>query len=123
MKQQSRTIRVAVYGTLLEGERNAHLASDAHSRHPCTLTGTLYDTGYGFPAFVPEGSTPVRAELLAVSTETFARLDRLEGYPNLYTRQKISVHVSGCIQTAWVYIMNRLPKEATVIVGGDWRGR
>ena len=49
----ARTFKVAVYGTLMAGERNEWWAADALDRRPCVLRGTLYDTGWGYPAFVP----------------------------------------------------------------------
>jgi gamma-glutamylcyclotransferase (GGCT)/AIG2-like uncharacterized protein YtfP len=49
-------------------------------------------------------------------------MDRLEGYPNFYRREQIQVTlVGGGRVLAWVYILNRLPEDATVIEGGDWR--
>lgn len=118
------TIFVAAYGTLLSGERNASLASDAIRRVPCALTGTLHDTGWGFPAFDPHGDTTIAAELLEVTPETFARLDRLEGYPRLYTRQQLPVTLrNGRKHLAWVYIMNHLPPTTTLIPSGNWRRR
>lgn len=62
------------------------------------------------------------AELLEVDEATMERLDRLEGYPNLYDRRKVTVSLpDGQADTAWVYVMNRLPDRARVIPGGDWR--
>ena len=51
-----------------------------------TITGTLYDTGYGFPAFVPEGENTVAAELIEIPFEDWEAVDRLEGYPRLCDR-------------------------------------
>ena len=75
-----------------------------------------------------EGSTEiaeafnVAGELLTVSEETFARLDALEGYPNLYGRERITVLLEdGSRAEAWVYVMRRLPLRSVVIKGGDWR--
>lgn len=71
---------------------------------------------------MPEGATEVVAELLEVDEATMERLDRLEGYPNLYDRRKVTVSLpDGQADTAWVYVMNRLPDRARVIPGGDWR--
>lgn len=120
-----RTYLVAVYGTLLAGERNEKWAADALSRTPCLLAGSLHDTGYGFPAFVPsEGGKPVRAELLEVSRETILRLDVLEGVPELYRRRTVpAVLPCGEVFRAIVYVMNRLPTGAKTIPSGDWRRR
>ena len=114
--------KVFVYGTLLTGERNARWAMNAR-RHPAWTHGTIYDTGYGYPAFVKEGETKIVGELLTVDDEGFASMDRLEGYPRLYRREEIMVTTDSGRRKAWVYIMNRLPEHAKVIASGDWRNR
>ncbi len=112
--------RVFVYGTLLSGECNARRARTA-KRSPAWATGTIYDTGYGYPAFVRQGETKIAGELLTVDDESFESMDMLEGYPRLYRREEIDVYTPNGRFRAWVYIMNRLPEHATVIEGGDWR--
>jgi len=115
--------RVFVYGTLLAGERNAHWARGAR-RHPAWTYGTIYDTGFGYPAFVREGETRIAGEVLAVDDEGLRSMDRLEGYPRLYRREEIEVYPKcGGRVRAWVYIMNSLPKDAKVIASGSWRKR
>ena len=112
--------KVFVYGTLLTGECNARRAGRARRQKAWTL-GTIYDTGYRFPAFVKRGRTRIVGELLTVDDEGFRSMDWLEGYPRLYRREQIRVHLVGGGQVlAWVYIMNNLPKKATVIESGDW---
>ena len=116
-------IRVAVYGTLLTGEGNFRVGADALDRKTCRLRGTLYDPHYGFPAFVPKGrgAFDVAGEVLTVTPETFARLDRLEGYPNLYGRERVPALLEdGSRVEAWVYVMRRLPEGSKVIDSGDW---
>ena len=112
--------KVFVYGTLLAGERNACCAGNAR-RQKAWTRGTLYDTGWRFPAFVKRGDTVVKGEVLTVDDEGFAALDRLEGYPRLYRREKVRVNlVGGGSVLAWVYVMNALPADASVIESGDW---
>ena len=112
--------KVFVYGTLLTGECNAHRAGRARRQKAWTL-GTVYDTGYRFPAFVKRGRTRIVGEVLTVDDDGFKSMDWLEGYPRLYRREQIRVHLVGGGQVlAWVYIMNDLPKKATVIESGDW---
>jgi gamma-glutamylcyclotransferase (GGCT)/AIG2-like uncharacterized protein YtfP len=120
---QEKLIRVAVYGTLMKGERNEHWGADARRRVPCTIRGVLYDTGWGYPAFVPDdGGRDVAAELLDVTPETLARLDRLESYSRLYRRECVKAVPEGRAEAvAMVYVMNRLPLGASVIRCGDWR--
>lgn len=123
--KKNEPIRVAVYGTLLTGDANERIGADALDRKPCRMSGTLYDPNGGwYPAFVPDGTEAfnVAGEVLMVSAETFARLDRLEGYPNLYDRVRIPVlREDGTRVDAWVYVMRSLPQGAKVIDGGDWR--
>lgn len=114
--------RVFVYGTLLTGERNARWALGAR-RVRATAKGTIYDTGFGYPAFVRKGETRIEGELLLVDEEGFKSMDRLEGYPRLYRREEIMVTTESGRRKAWVYIMNRLPEHAKVIESGDWRNR
>ena len=119
----AKTFKVAVYGTLMAGERNERWAADALDRRPCVLRGTLYDTGWGYPAFVPNmDGGEVKAELLTVTADTLARMDVLEGYPRLYRRETIlAVPGDGSIEVVMVYVMNKLPRGAMVIADGDWR--
>ena len=115
--------KVFVYGTLLTGERNARWAMNARRQKAWTL-GTIYDTGWGYPAFVKRGRTRIVGELLTVNEAGFRSMDQLEGYPRLYRREQIQINlVGGGRVLAWVYIMNHLPEKATVIEGGDWRNR
>ena len=116
------TVKLIVYGTLMSGERNHCFCRNAVSNTPCTVTGILYDTGYGFPAFVPEGDSVVKAELIEIPIEDWAAVDRLEGYPRLYDRQLYPAKIAdGTEVSGWVYIMNKLPDNARVIESGDWK--
>lgn len=119
-----KTVSLIVYGTLMTGERNHRFCQNAISLKPCTITGTLYDTGYGFPAFEPLGDTIVKAELIEVPIEDWPNVDRLEGYPRLYNRKLMDFELpDGSTIQAWIYIMNELPPKATVIPSGDWKNR
>ena len=116
------TVKLIVYGTLMSGERNHHFCQNAVSLTPCTITGTLYDTGYGFPAFMPEENTSVQAELIEIPLADWADVDRLEGYPRLYDRQLLQATLAdGGEATGWVYIMTELPDGAKVIESGSWK--
>ena len=116
------TVKLIVYGTLMSGERNHRFCRNAISITPCTVTGTLYDTGYGFPAFMPEGDGVVKAELIEIPLADWADVDRLEGYPRLYDRQLLQATLAdGGEATGWVYIMTELPEDAKVIESGNWK--
>ena len=117
-----KTVKLIVYGTLMSGERNHRFCRNAVSIIPCTVTGTLYDTGYGFPAFIPEGNTVVNAELIEIPIADWAAVDRLEGYPRLYDRQLLQATLTdGGEATGWIYIMNTLPPMTKVIESGSWK--
>lgn len=118
------TVQIITYGTLMTGERNHRYCRNAVGIRPCTITGTLYDTGWGFPAFVPGGTGTVKAELVEIPRADWPAMDRLEGYPRLYDRKLIPATLEdGSTVTAWVYVMNNLPQQAEIIAGGDWKNR
>ena len=85
-QMKKETVLIAAYGTLRSGERNERFCRNAVSRRSATISGTLYDTGWGFPAFVPKGETKVAVELIEIPIRDWADVDRLEGYPRLYDR-------------------------------------
>ena len=117
-----KTVKLIVYGTLMSGERNHHYCRNAVSITPCTVTGTLYDTGCGFPAFQPEGDNTVAAELIEIPFEDWEAVDRLEGYPRLYDRQLFPARLAdGTEVSGWIYIIHTLPWCATVIKSGVWK--
>ena len=116
------TVKLIVYGTLMTDEPNHCFCNNAVKITPCTIIGTLYDTGYGFPAFQPEGNGTVKAELIEIPFEDWAGVDRLEGYPRLYDRRLFSCTLSdGATENGWIYIMNSLPPQAKVIDSGNWK--
>ena len=116
------TVKLIVYGTLMSGESNHRFCRNAVSITPCTVIGTLYDTGCGFPAFQAEGNTSVKAELIEIPIADWAAVDRLEGYPRLYDRQLLQATLTdGGEATGWIYIMNTLPPMTKVIESGSWK--
>ena len=126
MQKNADTALVAVYGTLLKGEGNERVPRRVLSRQQGTVSGSLFDTGYGFPTFLPSPKTArVEVEVIEVPTEVLLRdLDRLEGYPHLYNRVPITVDLEDGTQvTAWIYTMPILPRSATPIPSGSWRRR
>jgi len=75
--KNAKTVQVICYGTLMTGECNHGFCRNAVSIEPCIVTGTLYDTGWGFPAFVPGGITEVKAELVEIPIEDWPAMDRV----------------------------------------------
>ena len=118
------TIQIIAYGTLMTGERNHRFCRNALSIRPCTIRGVLYDTGWGFPAFEPGETGTVRAELIEIPAADLPAVDCLEGCPDLYDRRLIPATLEdGSTVSAWVYVMDELPKGAEVIPSGDWKNR
>lgn len=114
---------VAVYGSLLSGFGNHRLLEQSNFLGQSEITGfEMYSLG-GFPVICPvENKSVVQAEIYQVDDTTMARLDRLEGYPNFYNRQEVSVQVAGKVESAWVYFMSNPPNYAQdKIETGSWR--
>lgn len=131
---------VFVYGTLLPGERNAHVAAQGgpftarpatlrgHRLHhlepegyPALTPGTPQDTVYGYAlTYAPD-----------VWTAALPFLDELEGVhaaPPLYTREAVTLELDGGEKEklpAWVYVYARPERlnapGAEPVPGGDWR--
>lgn len=123
-KKKMNTVKIVCYGTLMTGERNHRFCRNAVSIKPCTFRGTLYDTGWGFPAVQLTGSGTVHGEIMEVPIADWPGIDRLEGYPRLYDREEIEVVLEdGTADRGWVYVMNDVSEMAKVIPGGNWKGR
>ncbi|AGA90007.1 hypothetical protein Thimo_1209 [Thioflavicoccus mobilis 8321] len=110
--------RVFVYGTLLRGQVNHRLLADAeflgeHRTEPCF---SLYDLG-AYPGLTRGGCTAVAGEIYRVDNVGLLRLDRLEDYPRLYTRDPIASPWGR----AWVYCYRGRIRDRALIRSGDWR--
>lgn len=113
--------KVFVYGSLmssgwnhylLEGSDKLGVAITAHSAY------NMHNLG-GFPG-VQEAMPGnfIRGEIYEVDNQTFSQLDRLEGYPRLYTRKKIDVRIQSTNQfeRAWIYLINNFQYATRVEV-------
>ncbi|SEI89302.1 Uncharacterized conserved protein YtfP, gamma-glutamylcyclotransferase (GGCT)/AIG2-like family [Deinococcus reticulitermitis] len=129
---------VFVYGTLMPGERNAHVAAQGgvFRAAPATLGGfrLLHLAPEGYPGIVrgrPEDR--VRGYALTYEASAWAQarpwLDALEGVdevPPLYTRERVRLTLgTGAECAAWTYVYARLDRLAgpgvRELPGGDWR--
>lgn len=111
--------RVFVYGTLLSGEPNHHVLGGAACLGPARTAPAFELYNFGpYPGLVANGHTRVVGEVYAVDDETLARLDWLEGYPELYDRQEIALDggtaIAYTVRAEQVWGLPRVP-------GGDWR--
>lgn len=116
----STTRRVFVYGSLRRGQVNHCLLAGArylgmHETHPAY---TMLDLG-PYPGVISGGRARVLGEVYAIDTTTFARLDRLEGYPLEYDRRLIPTLWGQ----SWIYLYRRAKGTEPRIVSGDWLRR
>lgn len=120
-------INVFVYGTLRQGEPNAHLLKRATCiAEQCWTDGFLYDTGYGYPAMQPTPSSRIYGELYSVTEEALGRLDQLEGYRegrknNLYERIVQTVYTDKGSFHSYMYIASKENLLKKKIPNGDWK--
>ena len=111
--------KVFVYGTLKAGFGNHRLLTNAKflgdAKTPANYT--MYSTG-GFPAVIKQGDTVITGEIYEVTDEEFKRLDSLEGYPSMYTREQIELQDSD--ETPWIYLWN-YATDMPVVPDGVWK--
>ena len=130
--------RVFVYGTLLPGERNAHIAARGARHDSCAarLSGfrLFHLSPEGYPAIVAgeTGDTVFGAALTYAPADWPAArrwLDELEGVdetPPLYTREQVTLTLGGGeAAPAWVYVYAQTQRlgqpGAERVLSGDWR--
>lgn len=116
----NKTNLVAVFGSLRQNLWNNHILEESE------LVGTtktdpiftMKDLG-SFPGLLHHGNSKIEIEVYkVVDNITFARLDRLEGYPNFYNRMIIETEFGY----AWIYY-NPLQERyinAPTVESGNW---
>lgn len=116
-----KTEKIIAYGTLKRGFRNHRFCRNAVSIRYCTIHGALFDTGWGFPAFRPDmGTDLIGAEMIEVPAADIPAIDRLEGVPNLYAKERIECRLDdGTTDEAWIYVMRNLPGRAKRLTGKE----
>lgn len=116
-EQSKPQIVVAVYGTLKRGFGNHRLLEKSAFLKESKLKGTMYSLG-PFPALSLHGNTDVHVEMYEIDEPTLQSLDRLEGHPSFYQRQK--VHAGGL--DAWVYTMDHDQELSNmpIVKSGNW---
>lgn len=110
---------VFVYGSLKKGFHNHDWLEGAdYVGVDCLLNFLMISLG-SYPGIIPapQSGLIVYGELYVVDDATFKRLDRLEGYPNLYTREFVTL-CSG--RKGWVYIWNGDRDNQLVVESGQW---
>lgn len=106
-----------VYGTLRKGWGNHRLIEDAEFLGEAETAGNHALLNVGpFPAlYLMEQFCPVRGEVYLVDRNQFKAVERLEGYPHHYNRDRILTTLGW----AWAYFYDDhdgLP----IIETGDW---
>lgn len=97
--------RIFAYGTLRRGFANHGFLTGA-TFLGCGRTRdhfALYVNGLPF-AVREEAVSPIVGELYLVDCSILARLDRLEGHPDCYCRERVVIEMKvGLVEEAWVY--------------------
>lgn len=123
-----------VYGTLMRGECRHHCLNPENNLSCILLArtrGQLFDL-HDYPAMIIDGNIDdwVQGEFIRMKNvdTTITMLDKIEGFhgynndKSLYQRVLTEVDVGdGRIRLAWVYKMNTIPKDTSIIPSGDWR--
>lgn len=113
-------MRVFVYGTLKKGFHNNQLLGNSEflGQFKTEPRFTMFSFG-GFPAVSIGGTTPIKGEIYQIQEEgVLDTLDRLEGHPNWYKRERIDTPFGK----AWIYIMPSEPiKNLPLVSDGDWK--
>jgi len=113
---------VFVYGTLMKGEANNRLLKTSERMGTEIVSGfTMVSLG-AYPACISDetSTTSVLGEVWKIDTETFQRLDRLEGYPHFYDRKEVDTFAGK----AWIYFMPKEKRNEELyekIQSGSWK--
>ncbi|MCG8043516.1 MAG: gamma-glutamylcyclotransferase family protein [Candidatus Thiodiazotropha taylori] len=109
--------RVFVYGTLRKNQVNHDLLSSATylGDHQTQPVYKMFHLG-SYPGVVKSGSTSISGEVYLVDALTMSQLDRLEGYPNAYTRELIPTPWGQ----AWIYLYRGSLQGRQIIQTGRW---
>nr|WP_281291782.1 gamma-glutamylcyclotransferase family protein [Saccharothrix saharensis] len=106
-----------MYGTLQPGMAAWAVVEPFVVGEPvrASLSGTLHDTGRGYPAWRPGGGAPVPGHVLRVERpeEALPVLDEYEG--DEYRRVRVTL-ADG--QVCWVYVWQAAVGDMPVLSGG-----
>lgn len=130
MKEETKEILVAVYGTLRKDSGNHRILRDSPTAkfvgmHTTKPEFTMFSLG-GFPGLKKQGNTPIITEIYSVSDErTKQRLDMLEGYHG--PDSTYNMYDKDTIETEWgdaeIYIYAGRVTDDRIIESGDWYNR
>ena len=118
-----RYANVIVYGSQLDDELEALYCRDAVAIRPCTITGTLFDSGYDYALFSPEGNTVVEAEFLRIPRDVLERR-RKEFLESPFKLEfVVATAPDGSTFGGWTVCPDAMPPRAKVIESGCWNKR
>jgi gamma-glutamylcyclotransferase (GGCT)/AIG2-like uncharacterized protein YtfP len=109
---ESAQLPLFVYGSLIDADHRAEIIGRTVEAVPATLEG--YERGKRRYWFIrPRAGTATRGMILSVLTDSeFVALDEYEEAPMLYTRDRMSVTMSGGEQReCWVYMPTGWEKQ------------
>jgi gamma-glutamylcyclotransferase (GGCT)/AIG2-like uncharacterized protein YtfP len=110
--------KVFVYGTLKTGHgNNSLLQGRADFIDDDRIEGSLYNLG-SYPGYRREGTDMVVGEVWEIADKKLpTMLDNLEGYPNYYSRVKVTTEKG---YNCWVYVIEKLDDIDCKIDEGVW---
>jgi gamma-glutamylcyclotransferase (GGCT)/AIG2-like uncharacterized protein YtfP len=121
--------QVFVYGTLRPPHAGT-AADDSRFYHAIALYvgrsvaarlshADLYDLG-GFPGARP-GEGVIHGDLLVVEDRGLDVMDRIEGHPRYFRRERVEVATEDGVVPAWIYwASEEMVAGRARIPGGDW---
>ena len=109
--------RVFVYGSLRRGAQHHRLLQGGRllGSHQTPPRYAMFDCG-GYPAVTAIGDTAISGEVYVINERTLTLLDRLEDYPQMYTRKPIVTRFGP----AWIYLYQLPIANKRQIRSGDW---
>ncbi len=110
--------KVFVYGTLKTGQGN-HWIIEGCKGMRGMAPGMSMHAGTAFP-FAMRGDGVIKGELYEVDDAKLAELDRLEGHPRFYHRERTAVYDEDFKRhEAWIYL-NAKAGDYPKVKSGDW---
>ena len=115
-----------VYGTLKTGGKyHSYLEEASLKAEQAIASGSLYDTGVGYPAMSLEGTDKIHGEVYEIPEVLWPALDFLEDctgdeVTDLYEKSLIPVEVNGEVLEAIVYLAKDKSLLKEKISSGVW---
>lgn len=106
--------KLLTYGTLCRGMSNHHYLDGAKFLGEAFTKDKLPMVVAGIPYLfnIPGKGRQVHGEVFEVDDEQLARIDRLEGHPNWYRRQPVTVTLNGKLEQVEAYFCQDKLDEA-----------